>query len=261
MISGGKTGVLLLHDLGAPAGELASLAHNFADNGFSVARPQIGANAAPGEQLSGSQLLTEAQKALFALRERSRDVLIVGVSYGAMLGLELARQNRAAVAAVAMVEPRVTLPGLGKLGARMSQARLARWQQRLAPIVSRQASPQVMGLAATGGQSTANNLMFGTGQILDCLRATLPSVRQPVLLIRRMDAPQPVVDTSAMLQRRLGGRVETAILDQVSEEEMLQGAIADRSLRFAAAVTDEMATRRENAERRERMRAGQASAA
>ena len=107
--------------------------------------------------------------------------------------------------------------------------------------------------------------MYGAGQILDCLHATLPTIRQPVLIARRQDAPKNVLDTSILLQRRLGGRVETAIVDAGRAVEggefRFQADLADRGGRFLGAVMDEVTTRRDNEQRRQRVSAGRSNAA
>lgn len=272
---GGKAGVLLLHDLGAPAAELRPLAHHFNQAGFTVALPQIAAGAGAGPvRMTGSALIGEAEAALARLKERCTDVLIAGVSYGGMLGLEIARQNAAAVQAVVLVEPRAWLPGVAfpfrdRLSAHVRQAWLADLTARVKTLVLRGESASarpVMGLASSRVTSPAvDNTMFGTGQILDCLHATLPAIRQPVLIARRQDAPRNVLDTSILLQRRLGGRVETAIVDAAgTEEEMenrFQADLAERGARFLGAVMDEVTTRRDNEQRRQRATAGRSNAA
>ena len=275
VIPGGKAGVLLLHDLGAPAAELRPLANHFNEAGFTVALPQIAAGAgAGGVRMTGSALIAEAEASLAHLKERCTDVLIVGVSYGGMLGLEIARQNAAAVRAVVLVEPRAWLPGMAfpfrnRLSSRVRQAWLVDLAVRvkaMLPSGGISNSTPIMGLAAANARSAAvATTMYGAGQILDCLHATLPTIRQPVLIARRQDAPKNVLDTSILLQRRLGGRVETAIVDAGRAVEggefRFQADLADRGGRFLGAVMDEVTTRRDNEQRRQRVSAGRSNAA
>ncbi len=275
LIPGGKAGVLLLHDLGAPAAELRPLANHFNEAGFTVALPQIAAGAGAGPvRMTGSGLIGEAEASLVRLKERCTDVLIVGVSYGGMLGLEIARQNGAAVQAVVLVEPRAWLPGMAfpfrnSLSTRVRQAWLADLAVRLKAMLPNGGvsnSAPIMGLAAANARSAAvDNTMYGAGQILDCLHATLPTIRQPVLIARRQNAPKNVLDTSILLQRRLGGRVETAIVDAgravEGSEFRFQADLADRGARFLGAVMDEVTTRRDNEQRRQRVSAGRSNAA
>jgi carboxylesterase len=275
VMPGGKAGVLLLHDLGAPACELRPLADHFNEAGFTVALPQIAAGAGAGPvRMTGSALIGEAETALARLKDRCTDVLIAGVSYGGMLGLEIARQHSSAVQAVVLVEPRAWLPGVAfpfrdRLSVHVRQAWLADLAARFKELARRGepiAAQPLMGLASSRAFSpSVEGTLFGAGQILDCLHATLPAIRQPVLIARRQAAPRNVLDTSILLQRRLGGRVETAIVDAGRTEENLeagfQADLAERGARFLGAVMDEVTTRRDNEQRRQRASAGRSNAA
>jgi carboxylesterase len=284
LLAGGKTGVLVLHDLGQSADDLRHLARHLNQCGLTVAVPQLSAfNSAKQGQVTASALIREAELSLARLKERCSDLVIIGVAYGAMLALEVARQNKSSVQAVVMVEPRAWIPGLrlpfaAKVSGYVRQAWIAEAAGKVRALASRArkapagsvagwTNSQIMGLSqpiATSTQ-TAEGMLIGAGQILDCLHATLPEIKQPVLVIRRQTAPRAVIDSSILLQRRLGGRVETGVLDQSAYAdagvELHQVHVADRVSRFLTAVMDELTTRRDNELRRQRAGAGRSNAA
>lgn len=271
ILAGGKTGVVLLNDLGAPAGELMGLARHFNEEGFTVALADVGADAATSESLSASTLITDAGSVLSRLRQRCGDIMIVGVSYGGVLGLEIARQSKTAVQAVVLVEPRAWLQH-SAVPAPVSRILRQTWVAKLGRAMDRldrrAGEPAVadcgrLGLASSAA-SSASVHDIAAAQLLDCLHVTLGEVRQPVLIARRQDAPKIVLDSATLLQRRLGGRVETAIIDDPAVAAVAHTAqidLAERSARFLASVVDEVATRRDNEQRRRRVAAGRSNAA
>ena len=130
-ISGGKTGILLLHDLGGAADDLRLLAQSLARAGHTVACPQLGnhlynqAATLPGavaqERPTNSNSLgpnspglwlSEADQALSRLKSRCDSVVVIGCAYGAMLALQLARSNADTIQALVLVEPRAWLPSI-----------------------------------------------------------------------------------------------------------------------------------------------------
>ncbi len=271
-LPGGKTGILLLHDIGGSAAELRAHAQALGWRGYTVLCPQLlalGSTGATGQGGAG-MLVSAAEQALARLRPRCDNVIVVGHAYGGMLALELARHNSAAVQAVVLAEPRAWLPSIrlplpASLSGRISQSMLARVLGASRGL-SRQARPAVglMASMASGAAQTAATLI-ALGELLDSVHAGLPSVRQPVLLLHRSSAARAGVSGSIMLQRRLGGRIESVMLADatasLAQHEEGPDLLADRTERFVAAVLDEIETRRGNEARRQQVAASRTSAA
>lgn len=260
-IAGGKTGILLLHDLGGSAAELRPLAHAIARAGYSVSCPQLGSHlaASPATGPNGPGLwLSEAEQALSRLKSRCEGVVVLGCAYGSMLGVELARQNAGAVHALILVEPRAWLPSIpgriaSALAGRMPQVWLARLTSLARGIlVRRRPEPD----ATIGATVPAHRLINEIALLLDSSHRALSSVKQPVLLVHRHAAKRAGLDSSILLQRQLGGRVESISVDEsghAGASERLTDGIAERSQRFVATVFEDIETRRGNELRRQRV--------
>lgn len=271
-IPGGKTGILLLHDIGGSAAEMRAHAQALAWRGYTVLCPQLVALGPTGTAGQGGagMLVSAAEQALSRLRSRCDNVVVVGMAYGAMLALELARHNTAAVQAVVLAEPRAWLPTIrlplpAFLSGRISQSIMARISG-LTPRTKgglRPSSGAMASMASGAPQSAAT--LVALGKLLDSVHAGLPSVRQPVLLLHRSSAARAGVSGSIMLQRRLGGRIESVMLADaiapLSLHEESADLLADRTQRFVTAVLDEIETRSGNEARRQKVAASRTSAA
>lgn len=265
MLPGGKTGVLLLHDVGGSAAELRACATAFARVGFTVSCPQlIGlGDAAASGQGSAGMLVSEAEQALSRLKSRCESVVVVGLAFGAMLALELARHNAGAVQAAVLVEPRAWLPSLPvtiptALSGKINQFWLASMMEFAANSLQ---GPAERARATAGARPTAGTLK-GIGKLLDSVHAGLPSIKQPVLLIHRQSNARLGQDGSFLLQRRLGGRVESVMLDRaaVGVTEHPE-RLVERIERFVAMLIEEIETRRGNELRRQQVASNRNSAA
>ena len=281
LLPGGKTGILLLHDICGSAAELRAHANAFARSGYTVSCPQLiglGDSNVPGRGSAG-MLVSEAEQALARLKSRCDHVTVVGMAYGAMLALELARHNSGAVQAVVLVEPRAWLPALpfalpvawsGKIKQTWLAGILALGKGLLAKSV---APAALRALPATGSIGFGSGAMAGTraelrtmASLLDSVHSGLPSIRQPVMLMHRHGAARTGRDGSFLLQRRLGGRVESVMLEEplstfAGYDDRGAEVIADRGTRFIVTVLDEIETRRGNELRRQKVAAGRTNAA
>ena len=267
-MAGGKTGVLLLHDVGGSAGDLRSLAHAFASAGYTVCCPELADRSGGGTQQgpNGPGLwLSQADQAVFRLKAECDSIVAVGCGYGAILGIEVARSSPDVIQALVLVDPRAWLPAWsGQLASALAARVPQLWIARVASLlpgrkVSRGASvaPSFAQLSATNGEpELQSDLVMQIALLLDSAWAALPSIRQPVLLVQKQTTRRAGLASAAPLQRQLAGRVESVVLDDGNlgrGTSQLAEAIAERSQRFIAAVTDEVATRRSNEIRRQRV--------
>lgn len=263
-LPGGKIGVLLLHDVGGSAAELKPLASSFARCGFTVHCPQLIALGRPDRAGHGSagMMVSEAEAALSRLRTKCEFVVVMGIEYSAMLALELARHNAGSVQAVIASEPRACLPGLGRamsaLSGRMKQAWVA------GPLSAAQRLARGSAPVGAGTRDARSAIDFSElAKLLDSVHAGLPQVRQPVMLVRRSARFLKHDDATFLMQRRLGGRVETIVVDDaagISSDRSIH-IVSDRSARFIASLAEELRVKRENELRRKRVAAGKTDAA
>ncbi len=274
MLPGGKTGVLLLHDVGGSAAEQKALAQALARCGYTVHCPQLiglGQSGAAGQGSAG-MLVSEAEQALSRLRARCEAVVVIGIAYGGMLALELGRHNAGAVQAVAVVEPRAWLPSMSFAMPAFLSGRIKQtWLAALLGLIARARinssnlpAQGVMAAAASGARQSPATLL-GLGKLLDSVHAGLPSVRQPVLMVHKAYKSRRGHGGSFMLQRRLGGRVESVMIDDgqsgSTHVDRSIETLAERCERFIAAVIEEIEIKRGNEARRQKVAAGRTTAA
>jgi len=216
-------------------------------------------------------LVSEAEQALARLRSRCESVVVVGLAYGAMLALELARHNAGSVQAAVLVEPRAWLPSLPvtiptALSGKINQF----WLASLMGLAARARRGQIASVsshaglmpAASAETKPAAGTLKSIGKLLDSVHSGLPSIKQPVLLIHRQSNARLGQDGSFLLQRRLGGRVESVMLDRSAETAIENPErLVDRIERFVAMLIEEIETRRGNELRRKQVAANRNSAA
>lgn len=277
---GGKTGILLLHDLTGTVLDMRPMAQGFARAGYTVCTPRLSAHEG-GAGWSSATAIRQAGQATIRLTAQCAEVIVVGAGYGAMLALEVARQNAAVVPAIVLLEPRTSvMPLCGCIAAAVAGlvpqtwlARLVASTQRAPLIPARLSALSIAGDAAVvGGAATGSATQPVPGltaaaltdlaRLLDSAQAGLASVTQPSLLFhgrtRRRGGGGSIV-----LQRRLAGRVESVMIDDAGltgAHGHLVDSIVDRSARFVATVLDENETMRGNEQRRQRL-AGRSTAA
>lgn len=271
IIPGGKTGILLLHDVGGAATDVRALATMFVRAGYTVGCPQLtGLGHSKATETGGAgKLVMEAEQALARIKERCDGVVVVGIGYSAMLALELARHRASSVQTAVLVEPKVWLHSLpvrlpADLSGRISQfwmaAAVAAVHRAIRSV--REMLPQagIFGPSAEKSSEFSEATLQGIGKLLDSVHSALPAIKQPVLVIHRQAEARKGGDAAFLLQRRLGGRVESVMLDAGSALRMQgdkdPGWLVDRIERFVSTVIDEIAAKRENEQRRRKLATG-----
>jgi carboxylesterase len=269
-ITGGKTGVLLLHDAGGAAEDMRSIALSLASAGYTVACPELG-NRVDGDNRQGpdgpGRWLSEADHAVFRLKGQCDSVAVMGLGYGAMLAIEVTRSNPEAIQALVLLEPRAWLPSWpGRLASALAGFAPQRWLARIAAVVPRRGGAGPVAAShlsapldeTRGARSLSADLLKPVALLLDSARTALPSVTQPVLLIQMHSTRRAGLSSAIPLQRRFAGRVESIVLEDSNTDRVsgrLAEAIVERSQRFVATVNEEVATRRGNERRRQQVAA------
>lgn len=264
LLAGGKTGILLLHDVGGSAADMRPLARALHRRGFTVASPQLMHAASPSNAkcASAAQLVGEAEHALARLKSGCDSVIVAGRCYGAMLALELARHDAAKVQAVAMIEPRAWVPGLPRL---IPSAIAGHVKQSWVAAANRLAGQLKLHSSVASGTARHQSDVALIADLLDSVHSGLVVIKQPVMLIHDPSRSKSGRDGSFMLQRRLGGRVESVMLELqlapgIAPQRSID-ALAERIDRFTKAIVEEVETRRGNELRRKRLAANRGSVA
>lgn len=278
-VAAGKTGILLLHDLGGDTAELRTVADSLARAGYSVSLPHLGAGIGrEASSNSASAWLMVAERALCRLESSCDHVIVGGQHTGAALTLALARQHPERILALALYSPALW-PGYwpSVMPARLVRAIPQSWAARFAALADGlNVRPSGIVLDAAAASAAANNgganqsaglhslQATQVGRLVDSVRASLGAVRHPVLLVHRRADEARNAGAATFLQRRLGGRVESTMIEEAQSpagHEQAQAWIGRRTGAFATTVLAEFNEARGNLQRRQRMAGGKTAAA
>jgi carboxylesterase len=207
-IAGGDRGCLLLHGFTGSPMEMAPLAEALARDGFTVHAARIAGHATSPEDLAHTpwqDWVASARRALEELRARCRVVAVAGLSMGGAIALHLAATETLA-AVVAMATPVRLRPVVARL------ARAARPLVRYLPVVVRLGprAPEVLRYRVSYARiplDAAHDL----GVLLEQMRALLPQVRAPLLVVQgRRDWAIPR-DSAESIYRAVGSSVRRVV--------------------------------------------------
>ena len=205
LISGDRRGVLCLHGITGTPWEVRPLAEAFGRMGCSVEAPLLaghGRTLADLARTSWQDWLASAEAALTRLEARAAGgpVAIVGFSMGGLLALRLARLFAERVSALAVMSAPLRLRPLQVVGIR-AVGRLPIEYAKF-PLA---AMPKLFGSDVSDPALRAENPglrafpIAALGNLLDLMdtvRADLPAVRQPVLVVHgRHDHTVPMDDS------------------------------------------------------------------
>ncbi len=113
-----RPAALLFHGLTGTPKEMRELASHLHSRGFDVSVPRLSGHASSIEELRrlpAESWIADATKALLDLRTRKPSaIVIVGLSFGSILGLYLATRSREEVKALVMLSPPTMLRSLKK---------------------------------------------------------------------------------------------------------------------------------------------------
>lgn len=240
---GGDTGCLLIHGFTATPQEMRFLGQRLHAAGHGVLGMRVaghGTTVRDCERTSHEDWYASVRAALREIRSRSRRVVVVGQSMGALLALRLAADEPHAVNGLALLAPALVL----------SQPWLA-WIAPALPLLAYlvpgidKGPGDVADAAVRAARATYPVVpLRALGQLVrlqGVVRDLLPQVRQPALLVHsKQDHTCPLVNLD-LLSGRLGGPIERLLLEDsyhvVSidvEREKVATAVADFVRRRAA---------------------------
>lgn len=268
VIPGGPVGVLLIHSLGGNPIELRFVAQALARKGYTVYCPLL-PGLGGGTDISGLSTWRDwysaAENAYRELQEHCDTVLVGGLSAGSILALRLARENPEGVKGVMLFAPTLWPNGwaiplsfnLFRLVHQKWFARLFHFRQR-APygikderirnfVIESFKSDErpIEDLFGRGG-----GVVFEFGQLVYEVKKGLGRIKQDTAIFHPREDDQSSLKNAMTLQRKLGGLVETTVLDDCYHMVTLdkqRSIVVDRAVDFAerlvARVAEKQAVR------------------
>jgi carboxylesterase len=230
-IKGGRTGVLLIHGLCGTPAEMRFVANGLARAGYTVHCPLLAGHGGPREetiQTCWQDWYGSAEEALLDLKRECDTVVVGGLCLGSILSLHLAASHPKTVRGVALFAPTLWLNGWAiPWYTRLFELVRFRWMARLMHfpdvatlgikcprvrefVTSALAGNEDSNLGTTG---TPACLVLEHRRMVRAAMARLGCVRQPALIMHSREDDHADLNNTSHLQRRLGGTVDTVVLD------------------------------------------------
>lgn len=206
--AGGTTGVLLCHGFTGSPQSMLGWAQYLADAGLSVALPRLPGH---GTDWRDANLTTWddwygcVDREYTTLTERCSEVFVMGLSMGGALALRLAQRHGSGVAGVVVVNPSV----LSKNPKLLALPVLHRFVPSLAAIGNDVRKPGVQELAY---DRTPLRALESLRRAWPVVRADLPRVTQPLLLLRSLVDHIVEAESSAEVLAKVSSADKTEIV-------------------------------------------------
>ena len=228
---GGSTGFLLIHGLGGTPAELRFVGRGLSHAGYTVHCPQLAGHCGTFEELRATgwndwyQTVKEAHAELL---KSCNQVIVGGLSMGAILALHLAAERPDDVLATALFAPTLKLDGWGvpwysvlfNLVRTQRGADLVTFSERDPYGIK---DPRVRALvtaAINSGDSSKVGQLTNPGRVMlemrwlvNIVKSELRRIRQPTLIVHPRHDDRASLRNAAYLQGALGGMVDTCVLD------------------------------------------------
>ena len=227
----GRTGVLLIHDLGSTPQELRSVAAGLAERGFTVLCCQLAGHGKTEKELLATHWtdwFASAEHALADLEKQCDVIVVGGLSVGSILALRLAALNPARVHGLCLFAPTLRYDGwaipwysfLLMLGVRAPFLRRMRFADPPPYGIKDEATRAMIADTMRADKSTETGRHYtslGTLQesywlVRDVTRR-LSSIKAPAMIMHPREDDISDLSNTIYLQRRLGGLVECLVLD------------------------------------------------
>ncbi len=251
---GGKTGILLIHGLGGTPAELKVVATGLQKEGFTVSCCELAGHCGTEEDLIKTgwrDWAASADAALIELRKQCDTVLVGGLSLGAILALHAAAKQPEKISGLLLYAPTLWYDGFSVPW----YAFLLKWlintpmgqryrfkerepygikDERIRKLIMRamgQGNSAEAGLAATPSQSLKE-----LWDLVAVVKPELPSIKTPALIVHAREDDISDLSNTIYLQRKLGGLVDTLVLDDsyhIVTIDKQRSLVVDRSAAFA----------------------------
>lgn len=230
-LSGGKTGVLLIHGLCGTPAEMRFIAMGLARAGYTVHSPMLAGHGGSREDVARTgwkDWYRSCEAALDELRKECDTVIVGGLCLGSILGLHLAANHPDKVQGVTLFAPTLWLNGWAMP-----------WYTRLLNLVVSRNLANLMVLPDTptlgikcprvrefviGALNSSHNTGAGTagtpaGLVVElrwmvkAAQKLLKKISQPTLIIHSREDDHADLSNAHYLQRELAGTVDMVVLD------------------------------------------------
>jgi carboxylesterase len=250
-------GFLLIHGLGGTPVEMRFVGRGLARAGYTVSCPQLAGHCGTFEDLratSWQDWYASVEDAHDKLRAMCAQVIVGGLSMGAVLALHLAAERPEEVHGATLFAPTLKLDGWGVpwYSALFKLVR-HRWSADLVKFSEREPygikDPRVRSLvtaAINSGDSSKAGQMTNPGRVMlemrwlvDIVRRQLGAIRQPTLIVHPREDDRASLRNAAYLQGALGGMVETCVLDDsyhIVTVDRQRDLVVDRTAAFARRI-------------------------
>ena len=264
--SGGRTGILLIHGLGGTPVEMRFVAVGLARAGYTVSVPQLAGHCGSADDLRGTtwkDWYASIEEAHDKLLEECDTVIVGGLSMGAVLALHLAAQRPNTVHGVAAFAPTLKLDGWGipwyawffNLCFQRSVAdRFDFVEREPFGIKDNRVRGLITAARESGDSSQAGQLstpgssMLELRYLVKTVQAELGTIRQPALILHPREDDRASLSNAFRLQKALGGRVETVVLEDsyhIVTLDRQRNIVMERTSRFTADIERRIAERAE----------------
>jgi carboxylesterase len=256
-ISGGPTGVLLLHSLGGSPLELKFVAQSLARQGHTVYCPVI-PGLTFGTDVSGMSTWRDwydaAEAAFNDLRKTCDTVVVGGASAGAVLALRLAAFRSSETSALMLYAPTLAVNGWAiPRSIKLFHLVSDKWTARLfkfrtpAPHGIKDERVRNFALEALKGDGAAladitarsGGTVYEFFRLVRNVKPLLSKIEQHTLIFHPRRDDQSDIKNTMTLQRKLGGMVEVAVLEDSFHLVTLdrqRGYVAERSIEFVERI-------------------------
>ncbi len=261
-LPGGRTGFLLTHGLGGTPVEMRFVAHALNRAGYTVLCPMLAGHGGSEMLLNTARWqdwVDTADRAFDRLREHCDQVVVGGLSAGAIVSLHLAARRRDEVEALVLYSP-TFWPNGWAIPWYFPAFRLIT-QRWFANLLSLRTCPpygikddRIRRFVLESLQSDGRPLqdIFGRrgGTVFEFKKMTaaarrlLPEISLPTLVCHARNDDQSDLGNAMLVQRRMAGRVEMVVLEDCYHMITLdrqRSIVVDRTLAFAKGLNLEAA--------------------
>lgn len=255
--AGGRVGFLLIHGLGGTPVELRFVAQGLARAGFTVYCCQLAGHCGTVEELRTStwkQWYASVEEAHDKLKEHCDVIIAGGLSMGSMLAVHLAQNRPEGVHGLALFAPTLwmngwSMPWYARI-LRYIRPTPIRFEVNLPehePYGIKDERIRAFVVNSMQGNDTSEAGVFCTPArsfahfncLVAAVKKRLGEVKAPTLILHPREDDIADLDNAVYLQRRLGGLVETVVLDDsyhIITLDRQRHVVVDRSAEFARSV-------------------------